>query len=374
MFRGHLAHIQVIWTQCFNCRTAQSVHSRHSVSRRAVFDAGVNLQDLSSHFSIVVNPILVVSEMPGTPTRSTADNMTAKRQQVGSPKILGANPDSYFLRDIPAVTRMDMFNQFINLYNNGRFFRQKSVAKDYWTEDPTTLTDLLVTDSQWYEQYFRGASKCLTALLRHNNSYEFQRIRRNRFQGDIALIDFLLTEPMQHNFPKLCPASLWALAHCMNKQRFTFGTVIGTDNLRCNPTFKAQFEDYLRTEKRVDPAQYEIITIASCTGHSFVYTREIPDGESEDIEYLTPRAYARLGSICHGTHISNAQSILRQGLDVDYGVKTGLARRNMIHFCPSTNELPLKRQGLYCYLDLKVAITDLNIRVMYSRTAQIVLV
>ena len=88
---------------------------------------------------------------------------------------------------------MDMFNQFINLYNNGRFFRQKSVARDYWTEDPTNLTDLLVTDSQWYEQYFRGTSKCLTALLRHNNSYEFQRIRRNRFQGDIALIDFLLT-------------------------------------------------------------------------------------------------------------------------------------------------------------------------------------
>ena len=179
---------------------------------------------------------------------------------------------------------------------------------------------------------------------------------------------------MQRSFPKLCPASLWALAHCMNKQRFTFGTVTGTNNLRCDPTFKAQFEDYIRTKKQVDPAQYEIITIASCTGHSFVYTREIPDGESEDIEYLTPRAYARLGSICHGTHISNDQSILRQGLDVDYGVKTGLARRNMIHCCPSTNELPLKRQGLYCYLDLKVAITDLNIRVMYSKTAQIVLV
>ena len=159
----------------------------------------------------------------------------------------------------------------------------------------------------------------------------------------------------------------------MNKQRFTFSTVVGTDNLRCHPTFKGQFEDYLRTVKRVDPAEYEVITIASCTGHSFVYTREIPDGESEDIEYLTPRSYARLGSICHGTHISNAQSILRQGLDVDYGVKTGLARRNMIHFCPSTNELPLKRQGLYCYLDLKVAITDLGLRVMYSKTAQVVL-
>ena len=46
----------------------------------------------------------------------------------------------------------------------------------------------------------------------------------------------------------------------------------------------------------------------------------------------------------------------------------------MIHFCPSINELPLKRQGLYCYLDLKVTITDLDIKVMYSKTAQIVLV
>ena len=106
----------------FNCRTAQSTHSCHTVSRRAVSDAGVNLQGLPSHFVVVVNPVLVVSEMPGAPTRSTADNMTAKRQKVGSPKILGANPNSYFLRDIPAVTRMDMFNQFINLYNNGRFF------------------------------------------------------------------------------------------------------------------------------------------------------------------------------------------------------------------------------------------------------------
>ena len=73
-----------------NCRATQFVHSRHSVSRRAVSDAGVNLQGLSSHFYIMVNPILVVSEMQGAPTRSTANNMTAKRQTVGSPRILGA--------------------------------------------------------------------------------------------------------------------------------------------------------------------------------------------------------------------------------------------------------------------------------------------
>ena len=89
----------------------------------------------------------------------------------------------------------------------------------------------------------------------------------------------------------------------MNKQRFTFGTAVGTDNLRCHPSFKGQFEEYLRREKRVNPAEYEVVTIASCTGHSFVITSEIPEGESEDIEYLTPRSYARFGSICHGTHI-----------------------------------------------------------------------
>ena len=240
---------------------------------------------------------------------------------------------------------LQLFKLKSNLYNNGRFFRQKDVAKDFWTEDPTALTDLLVTDSQWYEQHVRGSSKCLTALLRHNNSYEFQRIRRNRTQGDIALIDFLLTEAMQRNFPKLCPASLWALAHCMNKQRFTFGMAVGTDNLRCHPTFKNQFEEYLRVEKRVNPAEYEVVTIASCTGHSFVYTREIPEGESEDIECLTPRSYARFGSICHGTHIGNAQSILRQGLDVDYGVKTGACKAEYDTFLPSNSSAAAETAG-----------------------------
>ena len=128
-----------------------------------------------------------------------------------------------------------------------------------------------------------------------------------------------------------------------------------------------RFNRYLTEERQVDPAEYEIVTIASCAGHSFVITREIPEGESEDIEYLTPRSYAKYGWICHGTHISNAQSILRTGLDVDYGVRAGLARRNMIHFCVATNQRPLKRQGLYCYLDLKVAIGDLGLKVNQQR-------
>ena len=46
----------------------------------------------------------------------------------------------------------------------------------------------------------------------------------------------------------------------------------------------------------------------------------------------------------------------------------------MIHFCVATNQRPLKRQGLYCYLDLKVAIGDLGLKVMCSKTAEIVLV
>ena len=83
-----------------------------------------------------------------------------------------------------------------------------------------------------------------------------------------------------------------------------------------------KFNRYLTEKKQVDPAEYELVTIASCTGHSCAITREIPEGGSEDIDYLTIRSYGKYGSICHGTHVSNAQSILRNGLDVDYGVQT----------------------------------------------------
>ena len=48
--------------------------------------------------------------MPGAPTKSTVDNMTAAHQKVGHPNILGANPNSYFLRDVAIPNRMDMFN------------------------------------------------------------------------------------------------------------------------------------------------------------------------------------------------------------------------------------------------------------------------
>ena len=46
----------------------------------------------------------------------------------------------------------------------------------------------------------------------------------------------------------------------------------------------------------------------------------------------------------------------------------------MIHVCVASNQGPLKRQGLYCYLDLQVAIVDLGLKVMCSKTAQVVLV
>ena len=226
---------------------------------------------------------------------------------------------------------MDMFNSMFSLYMSGRFFRQKDVEEEFWTEDPTALTELLVSDVQWYEQHFRKASKMLTMLLRHDNSQQLRNLRRNRIQGDIVLVDFLQTDVMKRNFPKLCPASLWALAHSMDKQRFTFGIVAGTNNLRGDANFLLEFNRYLEG-KRVDPATYELVTIASCAGHSFVITREIPEGESEDIDYLTVGSYVKYGSICHGTHLYNDQSILRNGLDVDYGVRAGLSARNMIHF------------------------------------------
>ena len=119
---------------------------------------------------------------------------------------------------------------------------------------------------------------------------------------------------------------------------------------------------------------YLLVTIASCTGHSFVITREIPEGEPDDIEYLSVNSYAKYGSICHGTNLYHDQSILRNGLDVDFGVRAGLSARNVIHFCVATNQRPLKHHGLHCYLDLKVAIGELGLKVMCSKTAQVVLV
>ena len=121
----------------------------------------------------------------------------------------------------------------------------------------------------------RKVSKMITMLLRHSNDEQLRNLRRNRIQGDIVLTDFLQTDVMKRNFPTLCPASLWALAHCMDKKRFTLATVKDTNNLRGDANFMLTFNRYLE-EKRVDPATYELVTIASCTGHSFVITREIP--------------------------------------------------------------------------------------------------
>ena len=118
MSRDHLAHIRMIWTHhvspafqaeenvvCnFKCMTTQSVYGCHLTLRSAVSDVGVYL------------------------------------------------PNRYFLRDHGITSRMDMFNGMFSLYMNGRFFRQKDVKKEFWTEDPTALTELLVTDVQWYEQ------------------------------------------------------------------------------------------------------------------------------------------------------------------------------------------------------------------------------
>ena len=113
--------------------------------------------------------------------------MTAARQKVGHPSILGASPNSYFLKDIGNYRRMDMFNGMFSLYMNGRFFRQKDVKEEFWTEDPTALTELLVNDVQWYEQYVRKVSKMITMLLRHDNSQQLRNLRRNRIQVTLFL-------------------------------------------------------------------------------------------------------------------------------------------------------------------------------------------
>ena len=120
---------------------------------------------------------------------------------------LGANPRSYFLKTMHDYQRMDMFNGMFSLYLNGRFFKQKSMRDEFWTEDPTALTELLTKDGQWYDQCLRKVSKMITMLLRHSDDQQIRFLRRNRIQGDIVLIDFLQTDVMKRNFPTLCPAS-----------------------------------------------------------------------------------------------------------------------------------------------------------------------
>ena len=247
------------------------------------------------------------------------------------------------------------------------------MKEELWTADPTALTELLVNNVQWCEQYFRKVSKMLTMLLRHDNSQQLRNLRRNRIQGDIVLIDFLQTDVMKRNFPKLCPASLWALAHCVDKQRFTFGTsLVPITSVEMPTSCWSSIGTWRKSGLILLHTSLSPLPPAPVTHLSS--QREIPEGESEDIDYLTVGSYAKYGSICYGTHLYDDQGILRNGLDVDYGVRAGLSARNMIHFCVATNQRPLKHQGLYCYLDLKVAIGDLKLKVMCSKTAQVVLV
>ena len=169
MFRGCTRAVNLDPTHfCnFKCMTTQVSRCCHLDSRSAATDAGVHLPRTQG---LAVQSLFFIDSMPGAPTRSTADNLTAARQKVGPPSILGA----------------------------GRFFQQKSVREEFWTE-------LLVKDSQWYELHFRKVSRMITMLLRHTNEEQLRNLRKNRIQGDIVLIDFLQTDVMKRNFPTLCP-------------------------------------------------------------------------------------------------------------------------------------------------------------------------
>ena len=62
------------------------------------------------------------------------------------------------------------------------------------------------------------------------------------------------------------------MAHCVTKKSFAFGTVTGTNYLRGDLSLTLGFDAFLR-DKRVDPSIVDLVTIASCAGHSFVITR-----------------------------------------------------------------------------------------------------
>ena len=76
---------------------------------------------LPSPHVCALDQLILIRETPGAPTKSALDNQTMRRQQVGSPKILGAHPNSRVLKAARKFQRMDMFNTMFNLYLNGRY-------------------------------------------------------------------------------------------------------------------------------------------------------------------------------------------------------------------------------------------------------------
>ena len=165
----------------FKCLTTPVSHCCYVDSRSAATGAGVHLP---STLGLAVYSLSCTSSMPGPPTKSTMNNLAAARQKVGPPSTLGANPRSYFLKQMPDYQRMDVFNGMFSLYLNDRLFKQKSVREEFWAEDPTALTELLVKDGQWYDQHFRKVSKMIT-MLRRSDDQQIRLLRRNRIQGDI---------------------------------------------------------------------------------------------------------------------------------------------------------------------------------------------
>ena len=187
------------------CSVAHLSHCCHLESRSAVF---CQEADLLPPFSVAVDSLIHISNMPEAPTKSAMVTLAASRQKVGNPKNFGAHPNSHFLKTLPNYQRMDMFNTMFNLYLSGRFFEQDTVSQEFWMEDPRPLTELLTRDGQWYDSHFRGVSNMLTALFLRSDNPHIRLLRRNGIQGDIVLIDFLQMDVMRRNFPTLCPASL----------------------------------------------------------------------------------------------------------------------------------------------------------------------
>ena len=128
--------------------------SRSGVLRREVH--------LPSPMACALDSSDLSRDMPGPPARSTLANQTLRRQQVGNPKLLGAHPNSHFLKAMPKYQRVDMFNTMFNMYLSGRFFKQDAVSKEYWmeVEDIRPLTKLLTEDRQNFLDVPRCSQPC----------------------------------------------------------------------------------------------------------------------------------------------------------------------------------------------------------------------
>ena len=111
------------------------------------------------------------------------------------------------------------------------------------------------------------------------------------------------------------------------------------------------------------------VTTAESAGHSFAVELR---GALQRVIPKTLRSLPQ--STIPTSALDNLSTVpMWNGLDSIFGVRAGTSPRHTIHFCVGINLGSLRQGGLYCYLDLQVAL-EKKIKAVLSKAAQVVLV